>query len=177
MNTSSLGFKTTKKAYFATKLNLVALMDIFTILVFFLLLNSGDSEKLENAKFVTLPDSSAGDAPHAELILMISDESIWLDEQKVVDVKALEKNTEAAFQPLREALVAFKQKRGELSAYEKENGLSITIMGDEKVTYDLLQWVMTTCRNNDFRDISLAVNRVAAAVFSATGNNTTTEGG
>ena len=40
-------------------LNLVSLMDIFTILVFFLLVNSSDVEVLPNAKDVQLPESIA----------------------------------------------------------------------------------------------------------------------
>ena len=38
-------------------LNLVSLMDIFTILVFFLLVNSSDVETLPNAKDLQLPES------------------------------------------------------------------------------------------------------------------------
>ena len=40
-------------------LNLVSLMDIFTILVFFLLVNSGDVQTLPNAKDMALPESVA----------------------------------------------------------------------------------------------------------------------
>ena len=41
-------------------LNLVSLMDIFTILVFFLLVNSSDVETLPNAKDLQLPESISG---------------------------------------------------------------------------------------------------------------------
>ena len=43
----------------STALNLVSLMDIFTILVFFLLVNSSDVEVLPSAKDVQLPESIA----------------------------------------------------------------------------------------------------------------------
>ena len=43
----------------AGTLNLVSLMDIFTILVFFLLVNSSDVEVLPNAKDIQLPESIA----------------------------------------------------------------------------------------------------------------------
>ena len=42
-------------------INLVSMMDIFTILVFFLLVNSSDVEVLPNAKEIVLPTSTA---PH-----------------------------------------------------------------------------------------------------------------
>ena len=40
-----------------TKMNLTSLMDVFTILVFFLLVNSGSVEIMEAPKNVTLPES------------------------------------------------------------------------------------------------------------------------
>ena len=40
-----------------TKMNLTSLMDVFTILVFFLLVNSGSVEVMEAPKTVTLPES------------------------------------------------------------------------------------------------------------------------
>ena len=43
----------------AGALNLVSLMDIFTILVFFLLVNSSDVQTLPNAKDMKLPESIA----------------------------------------------------------------------------------------------------------------------
>ena len=41
-----------------TALNLVSLMDIFTILVFFLMVNSSDVEVLETTSDIRLPDST-----------------------------------------------------------------------------------------------------------------------
>ena len=40
-----------------SKMNLTSLMDVFTILVFFLLVNSGSVEVLDAPKDVTLPES------------------------------------------------------------------------------------------------------------------------
>lgn len=151
-----------KKPAYATKLNLVALMDIFTILVFFLLLNSGEAEKLENAKFVQLPDSSVGTSPHGDLVIMIGEESIWIGEELVVNLEDVLNRRESSIAELSEALTLYKERKGELNAYEQENGLAATIMGDHAVPYGLLKTVMMTCRLEDFRDISLAVNQIAA---------------
>ena len=38
-----------------TRMNLTSLMDVFTILVFFLLVNSASTEVLETPKQITLP--------------------------------------------------------------------------------------------------------------------------
>lgn len=146
---------------YATKLNLVALMDIFTILVFFLLLNSGEAEKLENAKFVQLPDSHAGTPPHGDLVVLIGEDSIWLGDEMVVAINDIDFKT-SSIEPLSEALIAYRDRKGELNAYEQQNGLALTIMGDHAVPFGLLKNVMATCRLENFRDIALAVNRIAA---------------
>ena len=44
-----------------SQLNLVSMMDIFTILVFFLLVNSGEVNTLPSTKDVQLPESIADD--------------------------------------------------------------------------------------------------------------------
>lgn len=151
-----------KRPRYATKLNLVALMDIFTILVFFLLLNSGEAEKLENAKFIQLPDSSTGNPPHGDLVVMIGDDAIWFDDQMLVSIDDVVNSSEPAIQSLSEALAAYRERKGELNSYEEQNGLALTIMGDRAVPFGLLKAVMATCRLQNFRDIALAVNQVTA---------------
>lgn len=138
-------------------------MDIFTILVFFLLLNSGEAQKIENAKFVKLPDSKKGDVPHEELIISVSDEAIWVEKERVALVKDVLKGSEDVIEPLGEALAAHVEKMGELSTFQKENGLAVIIMGDKETPYVLLKSVMATCRFHNFRNLSLAVNSVAGA--------------
>jgi hypothetical protein len=52
-------------------LNLVSLMDIFTILVFFLLVNSSDVQTLPNAKDMKLPESIAEKKPEETVTILI----------------------------------------------------------------------------------------------------------
>ena len=56
--------------------NLIALMDIFTILVFFLLVNSSDVEVLPNTKSLKLPESVANKKPEETLVVMVNDKDI-----------------------------------------------------------------------------------------------------
>lgn len=148
----------------SAKLSLIALMDIFTILVFFLLLNSGDSKDIEHAKFVELPNAAEGKAPHADLKIMVGTDYLWIEDEQVADVAGIMKDPEEIIAPLQELLVAHKEKMGKLSGYQKENGLSLTIMGQHDVPYALVRSVMATCRLEGFRNISLAVNRIVGEV-------------
>lgn len=171
MGSNGLMGKLEKKPQYSTKLNLIALMDIFTILVFFLLINSGDSKELEKAKFIELPDSSAGKPPYGELMIIISEEDIALDTEVVATVESVAKEPEKALTALGDALVKYINDRGTLmTEFEKDSGFSVTIMGDETVPYSLLKQVMRICQDKNFRNISLAVNRVVAPVFEMGGD-------
>ena len=143
------------------KLSLVALMDIFTILVFFLLLNSGESQQIENAKFVQLPDSSKGTLPHDELLIIVDRTEIWMQDTKIADLNNAAIDPDKPIPELQQALDEYSQRIPELSGFEKKNGLAVTIMGDKTVSYALLKSVMTTCRTLNFRNIALAVNSVS----------------
>ena len=57
-------------------INLVSLMDIFTILVFFLLVNSSEVEVLPSAKTIQLPESLAAEKPRETLVVMVTEDEI-----------------------------------------------------------------------------------------------------
>ncbi len=150
-------------------LNLTSLMDIFTILVFFLLMNTGESQELAKANFVKLPDSNADGALHGQLVINVAQNAIMIDNEEIVAVSDVKRRPGEVNKPLGEALKAFAEESGELTEVEKKIGRSVTIMGDQSVPYDLLKAVMTTCSAYGFRDVSLAVNQVAASALTAGG--------
>lgn len=154
--------KVTKTA----SLNLTSLMDIFTILVFFLLMNTGDSQELAKANFVKLPDSNADGALHGQLVINVGDEFVMMGSEKIVPIGDVNRRPGEVNKPLGEALKAFAEESGELTEVEKKIGRSVTIMGDRTTPYDLLKAVMTTCAAYGFRDVSLAVNQVAASALT-----------
>ena len=63
-------------------MNLVSLIDIFTILIFFLM-SSGGVELLTPAKSVTLPLSSADKAPRETLVITVSGPDILVEGRRV----------------------------------------------------------------------------------------------
>ena len=138
-------------------LNLVSLMDIFTILVFFLLVNSAEVETLPNAKEIQLPESIAEEKANETVVIMISDEDIivqGLPVAKVADVMKLQGND---IPELRAALLSQNDRVLRREAREDIAGREVTIMGDKDISYKLLKKVMATCTASDYGRISLAV--------------------
>ncbi|MDO3381515.1 ExbD/TolR family protein [Gilvimarinus algae] len=140
------------------KLNLVSLMDIFTILVFFLLVNSSDVEVLTNDKSIKLPASIADTVPETTLVVMVNDQNILVGGRPVTDIASIGEDPEIA--PLLEEL-QYRASRRNITAEQQANGLPITIMGDKAIPYTLLKQVMNTCAQAGYRDIALAVSQQA----------------
>lgn len=142
----------------SSKLNLVSLMDIFTILVFFLMVNSGDVEVLQSDKDIQLPTSVSEQKPDLTLLVKISPTDIIVQGRSVAKVDQVLAEESHAIDALEKELVYLAERRPILTEEQKQKGRSITIMGDQNVPYELLKRVMTTCAQTDYRDISLAVN-------------------
>jgi len=141
----------------AGALNLVSLMDIFTILVFFLLVNSSDVETLPNAKDLQLPESIAEEKAKETVVIMIGEVDIIVQGTpiaKVADVLEIKGNDIPA---LREALKSQNDRVLRRAAQENIAGREVTIMGDKDIPYRLLKKVMATCTESDYGQISLAV--------------------
>jgi len=145
-------------------LNLVSLMDIFTILVFFLLMNSGDSQEIEKATFISLPDSQASSSFQNDLLIFVGDDYISINDENIVSLSEVDKLKGKTVEQLANALNGYAKEQGELTKFEEGNGRSVTIMGDQEVPYLILKSVMATCSQENFRDIALAVNQVINGV-------------
>lgn len=144
----------------SSSLNLVSLMDIFTILVFFLLVNSSDVEVLEANKDISLPQSVSETKPENTLVVMLNNTDLIVQGRKVADVADIMASQTLNIQALAQELQYQASKRPVLTEEEQEKGRAVTIMGDKAVPYQLLKQVMSTCASEQYRNISLAVNKV-----------------
>ncbi len=135
-------------------LNMISLMDIFTILVFFLLVNASNSEILPSPKNVILPNSSSEKAPTSNLVVAVNNDYISLQGKVIVSVEAAMKNSSQTIRPLYESLK-------KLSVTDKDfaDKKGVTIMGDKKIEYALLKKIMLTCAGAEYTNLSFAVNR------------------
>jgi len=138
-------------------LNLVSLMDIFTILVFFLLVNSTDVEVLPNAKDVQLPESIAEEKAKQTVVILIGDDDILVQGIQVARVSDVMQQKGNDIPALREALLSQNDRVLRQETKDDIAGREVTIMGDKDVPYRVLKKVMATCTGSDYGRISLAV--------------------
>jgi len=138
-------------------LNLVSLMDIFTILVFFLLVNSSDVEVLPNAKDIQLPESIAEAKAKETVVILIGDTEILVQGKPVVSVDRALSRSGNDIPELRQALLSQNDRVLRREAKDDVAGREVTIMGDRDISYRLLKKVMATCTDSEYGQISLAV--------------------
>ncbi len=136
-------------------LNLVSLMDIFTILVFFLLVSSG-APQLPNSKDITLPTSVANNVPKETLIITITKTDVLVQGKRVAIISELLEGKETIIAELEKELKFQASKRQLITSEDKKTGRAITIMGDENIPYQLLRKILATCRQADYTAIAFA---------------------
>lgn len=143
-------------------LNLVSLIDVFTILIFFLLSNSTEVQNLQTPRAVQLPESTATQSPKETLVVVVSNQDIVVEGRevaRVADVMA----AGGDLIPGLKAELDVLAKRPVVGASQDTAAASqaITIMGDREIPYQLLRKVMYTCARANFADVSFAVRRKA----------------
>lgn len=139
------------------QLSLVSMMDIFTILVFFLLVNSSDVEVLPSSSDIQLPESIAEDKPEVSVVILIGDEHILVQGTPVVTVAEVLELPGNDIPALRQALLSQNDRELQKGREDEIAGREVTIMGDKDIPYRLLKKVMATCTASDYGRISLAV--------------------
>lgn len=144
------------------KLSLISLMDIFTILVFFLLVNSSEVEVLQTHKHINLPESVADQQPDNTLVVMVNRDRILVNGRAIAETADVMGSDHAHIEPLKTELRRLASRKPEVNAKAEIHGRPITIMGDQDIPYRLLKKIMATCAETDFRNISLAVSQIAA---------------
>ena len=142
--------------------NLVSLMDIFTILVFFLLVNSGEGEVLPSTRNVDLPESIAEQKPRENVVVMVTEHDILVQGSRIALLKDVNDSGKLLIDPLKAALVSQNKRRFLASNAAKPTAPEVTIMGNKEIPYRLLKKVMATCTDAGFGKISLAVMQKAA---------------
>jgi len=138
-------------------LNMVSLMDIFTILVFFLLVSAADSEVLPSPKAIKLPDSTTDKRPKENIIIMVSKNNLLLQGKVIADTRAITKNNKPVIAELIQHLQQLDKDSRQDNNSKPASKRGVTIMGDKKLHYQLLKKIMLSCATAKYSNISLAV--------------------
>ena len=143
-------------------MSLTSLMDVFTILVFFLLVNSANTEVLETPKQITLPASVVEDKPRETVVIFVSPTEVTVQGEAVARVEDILAAEGQNIEPIRERLEQVGRKVIGLKTQIVAESQEVTILADRTVPFSVVKKVMSTCTGQGYGRISLAVVQKAS---------------
>ncbi len=144
-------------------MNLTSLMDVFTILVFFLLVNSATTEVLETPKQITLPASVVEEKPRETVVIFISATEVTVQGVAVVLVEDILAMAGQDIAPIGDRLAEVNSNIIGLKTRIVAESQEVTILADKAVPFSVVKKVMSTCTSQGFGRISLAVLKKSPA--------------
>ena len=147
-----------------TKMNLTSLMDVFTILVFFLLVNSGSVEVLDAPKDVVLPESKVEAKPRETVVIFVSPEEVLVQGQQAARVEEILMAEEGATDRITARLAELRDNVVGPATMAVAGSLEVTILADKSVPFIVIKRIMSTCTGEGYENVSLAVLQKAPQV-------------
>lgn len=153
-----------KRMPLITKMNLTSLMDIFTILVFFLLVNSGAADALDPPKTVELPESEVESKPRETVVIFVGKEEISVQGRPVATIAEVLESPTEDIQAVKERLARIRDSVIGPKTLHVSQSQEVTVLADRSVPFAVVKRVMSTCTSEGYGHISLAVIQKGAQV-------------
>jgi biopolymer transport protein ExbD len=132
-------------------------MDVFTILVFFLLANSSASEVVTTPKQIKLPDSIVEAKPRETVVIMVSPEMVLVQGEEVIGISELLASKKGSIPAIAEQLDRLEQNVIGIHTKGIVQSKEITLLADKSIPFRVLKKIMSTCTSSGYGRISLAV--------------------
>ena len=139
------------------KMNLTSLMDVFTILVFFLLVNSGSVELVEAPKDVKLPEAREETKPRETVMVFVSQDNVLVQGKLVAYVADILEGQAATMDPISARLAELKENIVGPSTLSVAGSQEVTILADKSVPFVVVRRIMSACTGEGYENVSLAV--------------------
>jgi len=139
-------------------MNLVSLIDVFTLLIFFLMSNTGAVETLASPRAVKQPESMSQKAPKETVLVVVTANEILVSSKVVATVADAMKVDGDIVEPIKAALEV-EASREVIRKENEADSKRVTIMGDKDIPYRLLKKVMVSAARAGYTDVSFAVRQ------------------
>ena len=140
-------------------MSLTSLMDVFTILVFFLLTNSAANEALEAPKVITLPASVVETKPKETVVILVTPENILIQGVVVANTPEVIQSRSIVIKGIKDELLL---QRSKILDTETSDVPEVNVLADRSIPFSLLKKVMSSCTSAGYGKISLAVIQKAS---------------
>jgi len=143
-------------------LNLIPMLDVLSVLVFFLLFHSFNGDMPEQR--LVLPDSVVETKPRGTVVISVTPESVIVQGEAVIRTSDLYDDRIGTVHEITVRLDQIERsmdKPSTKTVAEAENK-EITLLADKKIPFKVLKKIMTSCTVSGYGKISLAVIQKAS---------------
>ena len=140
-------------------LNLVPMIDVFMVLVFFLLVTTSSIDNMRSPRELALPTSLSLDQPTDAPIIMITKQAVLIQGVQVMTLdEAIASAPDKPLPQVRAELlkVTLMSVKGTDNAAATTRG-EVNVMADRDIPYTVLKKVLATCGELKFARIAISV--------------------
>ena len=162
-----------KKQGYAS-LMLTSLVDMFTIIVIFLLMNfSANGEVLYMSKDIKLPDAYHGVQLERAPVISVSGDAVTFDGKMLLSTADLEKGDVLNVPELEDALRDEKRRYEQIHADDPDHPFKglVNVQADRRIAFKVIKRVMFACNQSGFGNITFAaLSRESGKTVTASNN-------
>ena len=162
MNSSRRIRRMTRNKRVVSKLNLTPLMDVFTVLVFFLMINSASVETLQQPKLIKLPESVVEAKPRETVVIFVGKDEVLVQGVLVARVADIQATEKVEIEPISVRLAELSESVIGLSTQAVAESQEVTVLADKSIPFSVLKKIMATCTGQGYTRVSLAVVQKSA---------------
>lgn len=153
-----------------SKMNLTSLMDVFTILVFFLVMNSGPAEVLDPGD-VVLPESVVETKPSETVVINVGKETVLVQGEPVARIADIVAGDGGDIEPIMARLAELQSRVIGVRTQAVAESPAVTILADKSIPFSVVKQIMSSCTAQGYTRISLAVIQKEPVVASSGSNS------
>lgn len=162
MNASRRIRRMSRRKRRVSKLDLTPLMDVFTVLVFFLMINSATVEVLQQPKQIVLPQSVVEVKPRETVVIFVGTDEVLVQGVPVARVADIQATEDPEIEPIGARLAELSDSVIGLSTQNVAESQEVTVLADKSVPFSVLKKIMATCTARGYTRVSLAVVQKSA---------------
>ena len=139
------------------KLPLTSLMDVFTILVFFLMVNQSSVETLQQPKQIKLPESTVDAKPRETVVILVGKEEVLVQGVPVARIADIQALGNVEIEPIGARLSELSESVIGVSTQAVAESREVTVLADKSIPFSVLKKILATCTARGYTRVSLAV--------------------
>lgn len=148
-----------QRGYTAPTVILTSLMDIFIVMVIYLLMNQAIGVDVAPPRSIKLPDSMVETQPRQTVVMTVSNQDIVVQGERVATIAEVLESQDEYIKAVGERMLMIRKSYIGISEEAVANSTEVTIMADRTIPFKVLKKLMATSSSAGYEKISLAVNQ------------------